>query len=442
MTRKTIQPRALLIIVSVITVLLLGGSFILNRIVFKAEPVNTALFFSPQLTNVKPESEFISTIKTSLDKPAWLAALELNVVYDENLLRPLDFVTLPGWETQKVTTSNNLVHWAILPSPDRGTIVELNGEQALAQIKWKGLKNGTQTLKFEPSTTMMMAVDAQNSPSLYNAVASYQDAIVTIDDRVSATPSVEFKLTDSNISSSNSLGTQKIVAVEAVGGVDTAAVMVSLKYPARVKIEFGLSEALEGSVEVQKIDSHFLVKVAGLQANSTYFYRVVVDDSRGATRYNSPLKTFQTGQAATGTAVDQAKSQLIIFPTSTQQTTNVIAIIRNSNGQVLTEVLPTFTAISGQVKLTRPSQLGGLTFTEATNDLGTRQAARLGVAANNQNISEDTVIFDPNLVDPVEPSYEEADALPWNRQTGLLVGGLVILALFSGLSLMKAARIK
>lgn len=439
MTNHSLSTRFLFVLVSISTLLLIFGSAALQRIVFRAEQADSAVFLTPRVAYTKPNDTITYQLRSTIDGTALVPAAQFTFNYDPTSLEVVEAKTTNQWQSKKFVTKDKRIAWALVPAENIGVTAEISGLVEFGSLKFRALKEGEAKVSLVLDETVMSAVDASQSPSFYNAATSVQDAVLTVSNDiklpVASTEPVPIPLppevTDYN--------TQRLITVDELIASDSALLLIRSQFPTAAVVDFGTSPTalinrLEGS-EQESTDT--ILRLNGLEANQRYFYRVSLLDKATSSQTTGMLRSLTT-RASVDSATNY-RLELRLFPATHQNQTIAYVLVTDQDGAVVSNTKPAFKVTSGQAAISVVSGSGiyQAVIRSSLPSLQTVEVeSRIGEATASGKVT-----FDPNQQTRVQ-AKPASGIVPFEQNTKvflmILLGGLLVLVLV----FIKLARVK
>ncbi len=439
--RPLLTSRTLLVVVSLITIALLVGSLLLQRIVFHAAEMTSSVYLAPISFTVAPQGTVTFAPKVDLSTPTQLVGAELALKFDPKQFS-FDRINAPDdWQVIKNNQTDGLVEWAVVPKAADNNLAM--GTITLGSVSFIAKGSGTANISFDPSKTIVSVFDGGHSPSLYNAVSSLQDASGTISDSPDASkavaPPAENPVQTAPLSS---LG-QQILSTDIIALPTGAILKTTLRYPGKIALRFGRTEQLTNSLQPIGNDRQIVLPLAGLVPSTRYFFQITTTDSASGSLITSRVQSFKTiAEAANNAAIFPNKSVVSVFPGQAQSSTTMYMLLADAQGAAVTDQKPTLTLVSGQAKIAPLSQQNGAYQSVITSLTSEPQNVVIRATVNDQNIGQVTMRFDPKLTSAQSPNASSTQSISWDSKTIILLVGVLIGIFLVGLVLVRAARAK
>lgn len=428
-----LSTRTIFVIVSLLTLVLLIGSTIVDRLVFRADQVSASVVTLPSSIQLAIGEQTALAVQVDSIAPASVAAAEFTWQFDEKSLEIVRVTPASGWQTKKTITSDGALRWVLIPTGEQGQLTSVTGPTVVGSVTIKAKAAGTALLKPLAAETRLAAVDPDAPTSIYNAVSSVQDTSIVVSASgtprpASATDTLPDTVTQPTESTS---AVQQIRSTEAFIYPTSALVFVALRYPAVISIEFGLTPALGNTIELLEPTTNHVGRLEGLKESTRYYYRVVTRSVEGNSQVVSSLYSLAT-QPASQSAPDPAHSELKLFPGTARAAASAYIILRDQDNNPVLGQPPTVEVTSGQASITATSTALGRYAYTITSDSARSQTVRVRASSSGQLIAEQSVRFDPAYSAPV-PEPVRSTAVELSRGVIiLLAGGLLLVGLLAG----------
>lgn len=338
--------RLLFILTSLITVTLLLGSAVLQRLVFRAEPTSATVGFSVDSFTLGSGQEMAVKIDLTVDRPVTILAGELVVNYPDQSLILTSVVAEPGWrlaKTKPETGALRLVVEAVgqAPSP-------VNQSTSLLTINFVARAPGLAFLEIAAAKTRLALTDPNLPSSVLELLAGGEKIIGSVANRLVQEPIVSQlpaspALKDSPPPAVDQL--PRAVARQVVLGSRSAVFFFQSPSPTVSIIRYGDSR-LSQSVKTATPQNDSALVIGGLQVGKRYYYRAELETT-DQTKILGSLQSFQTLQAGQGplqsdhsslVAVGGAESRIFFFARDSQDrpvlAENVVILTENDQVKI------------------------------------------------------------------------------------------------------------
>src|SRR3989344_7062317 len=98
MNNRFISTRTAFILVSLVTLVLIIGSAVLSRVVFKAASSTATLYFSQFAISAKSEASFTVDVLADLSAPTDLTGVQIELNFDPKILEPTNAEPAALWK--------------------------------------------------------------------------------------------------------------------------------------------------------------------------------------------------------------------------------------------------------------------------------------------------------------------------------------------------------
>lgn len=434
MTSGQLTNRTLLVIVSIITLILLLGSTFLERIVFKAEQVYSPLYLEVDQARHKLGDQVSLKIMSDLSSPTFLSGAQLAITYDSALVSLDNLSPSPSWQTVKEQTNDGQLSWALQLGRDNAAGVLTSGQLLIGQATFTAKQVGVVNFHLIEGQSILAAVDQDQGLIPYNAASSLQSVSISISTADAAATSLP-TVTATSLNTADQLNepkysAQRVVSSQVLPLANSAVVLTRLQYVGKVRVDFGLTDQLGTSVESLEASAWPTLKLSGLTESTRYYYKLTALDSEYNSQISSNIQSFTTSAIGIG-PVDSSQSQVIAYPPKASSQADVLVLLRNSQGQPLTDLQPTLSVAEGEATLSTLNEANGLYQAQLTASGTEKQLVKVRLNLDAQKSIESYVLFDPNYQQPTLAAQQSFYSLAWNNLTLAtvlaLVGSLVLL---------------
>ncbi len=422
---KVISPRRMFVILSIVTLILLVGSAILQRTIFHAAQANTAIYLSPAQSTIAPLTNQSLQVHTNISGSSYVASVEISLKYSD-IIKVTDTQAAVGWQSEKVTNDNGLIQWVLVPSTDIGPLAQINGDTTIGTIDYQATKTGSSSFIFDGSTQIMV-VDSSQNPSLYNAASSLQSAFVLASASGTSTNTGTSTLPTSSIKPIDYQASQ-VLSVNALAGATDAEITTTANTSVMATVDFGTDQNnLASQIKTNLASVNPAVTLLGLTPNTRYYYKVTTTDTVKSSQQVSSIYSFVTkSMAVAGTVA--AKAEIQTLPTLAKDTSTIYFVPIEDTGKVISGSSPTVLVSSGQATVSDVQKQGDIYFATITPVVKTAQTIGINIAVAGQTIGATKISFDPNRV-----STTTATSTPTNNSGSILASPLVLAVIFIGL---------
>ncbi len=430
------SSRLAFVFVSLATLILLIGSVLLQRIVFKAAESESSFYMLPTSFSVRPEGTVELALRSNFSIPAYVVAGQIAITYDENQLEFVEMTPTSNFVTEKVVTAAGEVLWAFVPAPSHGLVARLQSDVVIGTVSFRALAESATTVAIDPSRTIISAIDPEGTSALYNAVVSTQGSVGQISENANAA-TIEVPETDEQ--PSETPGTlQQIIRTEAVIYPDQAVILAELRYFAKTEIRLGTSATtLSQSVISTDANTAHAIRLNGLEPATQYYYQVVSQNAAGDTAAVSQVKTFTTPSLSTD-SVAADESELFAVSPLAGLVTDIYGQLRDTAGNAVVADSVTFRVGEGEAVITVADDV--LPRIQVRSLSSQKQKVAIEAVAADTVIARTAVLFDPTLEQAAEPALTAAASLPLNRTVQLAILAALAVLLTAGLILARLVR--
>lgn len=425
-------------IVSLITLALLVGSVVLQRIVFRAAESQASVFLTPSTFIVKPQGLVSLDIVSNFSQEAFVASSQFVVEFDPKHLEFNSAVASSGFTTTKVTPSEGKISWLLSPAKSQGIVGLYNGQTTVGRLNFLATTEGGTTISIDPRLSVISAVDPEGKYALYNAIRSTQNAVGEITNLSNST-----KVTPTTVGLDQPNGTifstQRIASSKVIPLDSRALIAVDLRYLGNIEVNFGPTEELGNKLIGVGIDTTHLIDLQGLASNANYFYQLKVLSENGKTIITSPVRTFVTVGSGDG-PIDANLSELVPVTQLPANKTDVLVVLRNEKGEVVEPKEIELKIITGEATVVPVAQTNPYIVTTSTA-LGSRQTVTLGAYVDNKEIDRAEITFDPGRTQQFSPEINSDLSVKFDRSVQLTLASLLAVLLLSGLVLVRLLKV-
>lgn len=429
------STRLAFVFASLATLILLIGSVLLQRIVFKAAESESSLYLAPTSFSVQPSGTFELTLRSSFSIPAYVAAGQVTIRYSESQAEFVEMVPTANFTTKKVAVANGEVQWAFVPSPSHGLVAQLKGDVALGTVTFKALAESATTIEVDPSRTAISAIDPEGAYALYNAVVSTQGSVGQIAENAAATvtaPESVEELTEAP-------GTlQQIVRVDALSYPEQAVVLAELRYFGNLEVRFGTEAThLSQSVVSVTADTAHAIRLNGLESGQQYYYQVASLNTAGDVAAVSQVKTFTTPPISSE-AISSEMTKLFAVSPLASFVTDVYGQLRDAAGGAVAAGSVAFRVSEGEAAITVADD--ALPRVQVRSLSGQKQKVTVETVDGDVVIAKTSLLFDPTLEQAAEPTVNAGATLPLNQNVQLAILAALAVLLTAGLIMVRLIK--
>ncbi len=440
MSRPVASTRTVFVLVTLVTLILIVGSAILNRIVFKAASADAALYFDQSTVSIKPETNFTVNVLAQLSSAADISGAQFELNFDPSVLKLTDASPAASWKQAYSKSDEGKLLIAIVPL---GNVVHTDKASSgleLVTLTFRSVAEGVSGLTLT-NTNAMLAVSAPPlSKGIENVVQSVVDAQVRVSTTAPAAPSSDNLKVDATATTDNQLtfSSQRLISTEQVLTPDSAVILVRLEHPARVSVAFGQTATLGNRADYSTRTDQAAVRIAGLTAGQRYFYQVVAEDDDAANRVLGQVKSFELPTLSATGKVDRA--ELTVFSNRTANDATAYALFFDSDQKVVSGLAPQLQVDKERVSATRFGEVTGL-YQASLRSLETKKlTVRLALTLDGQQYATASAVFDPSNENAPSKLNQPLLGLQLDQPTINLILALVAGLILLGLGFYKLAR--
>lgn len=429
---RVVSTRVTFILATLVTILLLAGSAILQQIVFRAEQEFAALTVSPTTFRVSQGQLVDLKVNSTALNPVIATGLQVSLGYEPTKLTFKEAVPPIGWQTLRLVTATDAIDWVVAPLASAPPLVTLQGETTLGTVRFLATGAGVTAVKINQETTLLAAVDPVNGNFVYNAAESVQGSAGTV--TASNTSDLTFPETKvppvvpEQVSDDSRFGTQRVLSSHVEASSSSSLVFVTLATSGKVTVEFGPTSALGNAVETTQDKVAHVISLSGLEVNQQYYFRVIGEETQQRSRVVGAIKSFKTITEGVGT-LSPGRSETLAFPVKAKQSSELFVFPRDDEGKTI-NASDLSVEIEGDAKLGSISSLGGYYRVEVATATDKKQAVKLTAKFGATALEPRTVVLDPNYEEPKLLAAKSELVLVWNDKTmATLVGGAILLFL-------------
>lgn len=438
MNGRLISTRTTFVLVSLVTIILLVGSIVLNRIVFKAATASATLYFSQSTVQAKPDTTFSTNVSVNLSAPADITGVQFELSFDPKILKFVNIQPAIFWKQIFSKVDNGKLFLVMVPSERKaltyGAVSELN----LANLTFTTLAEGVTSLTLTPSMTLLAVSNTPGSRGIENIIESVLDAQVRVASGAIKTPNDNSLKNETLNQEELVFSSQRIISTSQILTPNSALIFIILEQPARIAVAFGTTDNLGNRADYRSLSDQAVVRIAGLEPGKRYFYQVMAEDDNATNRVVGQLKSFTLPVLSSKNKVDRA--QLIVFPTRAATTASAYAMFFDEDNAVIGGLSPQLQLNNANVTATKFSEVDGL-YQATFNSLNAKkQIVRFTLLLNDRQYDNTTALLDPNLNDSTPVSSKIFSTLKFNQRAINLILVLIASLLLLGVSFYKLAR--
>lgn len=432
------------IVVSIVTVILIAGSAILQRIVFKADVAESTVYFQQSTPVVKPGSTVELRVVSDVTNAASIAGAQFAVSFDPDRVSFTDIVDAANWQTISTRKQTSTIAWVMVPAS--ANLVESNGASTVsfATLRFFAQSEGSAVFSYEPSETIIAISSPPSSRSLANAVTNVQSGQVSINDLAVPSPAPTEEAIAENSSSQEIQGgftSQRVIATEPLLGSAAALLLVRTQHPSKIAVGFGPTTDLGLLAENAVVASEAAIRLSGLEPGKRYYYQISAVTPDGSSRSLSQTKSFVLPQEV-ASASSIASARFEVFPSTFDTSTTAYAAFYDQEGRVISGLNPVVSSKSGNLTIGGIGELSGLYQAPVTASERGKTVIRLSLTANEKEYAARSVLFDPNPENRITTADFGFPVLASNQKTTFLILGLLLALFVFGVGFLRVARAK
>lgn len=438
MNGRLISTRTTFVLVSLVTIILLVGSIVLSRIVFKAATASATLYFNQATVQVKPDTIFSTDVSVNLSASADITGVQFEVSFDPKILKFITIQPAIFWKQVFSKVDNGKLFLVMVPSERKALTYGAASSLHLANLTFTTLAEGVTSLTFTPGMTLLAVSNTPSSKGVENIIESVLDAQVRVASGAIKTPNDNSPKVETLTQDELVFSSQRIISTSQILTPNSALILVTLEQPARITIAFGATDALGNRADYRALSDQAVVRIAGLETGKRYFYQVMAEDDNATNRVLGQLKSFTLPVLSLKNKVDRA--QLIVFPTRAATTVSAYAMFFDENNAVIGGLSPQLQLNNANVTATKFSEVDGLYQATLSAIDAKKQIVRSTLSLNDQQYDNTTALLDPNLNDSTLVSSKIFSTLKFNQKAINLILVLIASLLLLGVAFYKLAR--
>lgn len=424
------------ILVAIITIILLAGSVVLQRIVFSAEESSSSVYISPANFIVKPNSQIKLTVISDFSIPAFVTAGQFVFKYDDTHLDFVESRVGSNLKTEKIVAQGDKIYWAVTPNPSIGIVGKFKGNLTIGQLIFDVKDTGSTRVSLIPNMTIISAIDPQGSNALYNTVTSVQESIGEITNNTDIN-TVGSDINEEIINQESSYSTQKITRNTVVALAEGALHIVELNKLGLVNILYGKTNDLRNLIKTSTVSTNQSLKINDLDPDTKYYYQIKVLSPDSKHIFSDPVKTFNTKKISSSQIVDRA--ELIVEDSTPSKKTNIFAVAFDQENNIISPTDLEFSVVDGDATIS----VVGESYPQqvlVTSLINKEQKVSVAVSLTGKKLSEININFNPENVDKSGVSTEVKTS--FSASTQMTLATLLLVILLTGLALVRLLRVK
>lgn len=439
MSRRVVSTRTAFVLVSFVTIVLIVGSALLSRVVFKAASSSATVYFSQASIQAKPETSFKVDVLADLSAPADLTGVQLELNFDPKIVTPTSIRPSSFWKEVFSKVYNGKLFLVMVPVDGQVQSNLPATGLSLASLTFTTLAEGATNLTLTAANTLVAVASTPGAKGVENVVDSVVDAEVSVSSTAITTPNGDLlKINAVTTQDEIVFSSQRILSTSSILTPNSAVILVHLEHPARVSVAFGATTALGNRADYSTRTDQAAVRIAGLTAAQRYYYQVVAEDDDASSRVLGQIKSFEIPVLSSGTTVDRA--ELTIFPARAATNATAYAVFYDQENKVVGGLNPELKVDADRVSATKFSEVAGL-YQSVLGSLETKkQTIFSAVLLDGQELAGANAIFDPALANTTVTASQTFLSIKWDQKTINLLLALVAGLFLFGVGFYKLAR--
>lgn len=439
MRSSLISTRTAFVLVSLVTLVLIVGSVVLSRIVFKAASSTATIYFSQSTVNAKPETAFNVNILADLSAPADITGVQLELNFDPKILKPTDTQPVALWKQVLSRVENGKLVLVLVPLENQTQTSKAVTGMDLVRLTFTSLVEGATNLSLTPANTLLAVTNATGAKGVENIVEAVVDTQVRVSSTAVPSPiNDSLKIEGATSQEDLVFSSQRIISTSQVLAPNSAVLLVRLEHPSRVSVAFGQTTALGNRADHSTRTDQAAIRIAGLEAGTRYYYQVVAEDENATNRVLGQIKSFELPVMSSANVIERA--ELTIFPARSATNAMAYAVFYDKEGKVVGGLEPSLQSDTEKTSATKFSEVAGL-YQAALSSFDTKkQTAHYTLLSNGQKYSTADAIFDPSLDTTKVSTNQPLLGLSLDQKTINLILALVAGLFVLGLGFYKLAR--
>lgn len=439
MSRRLVSTRNSFVLVSIVTIVLIVGSAILSRVVFKAASSSATLYFGQSSIQAKPDSTFKTDILADLSAPAGLTGVQLELNFDPKIVNPTDIKPAALWKQVFSRVNNGKLFLVMVPVEGQIQSNQAVSGMSLATLTFTTLAEGATNLTLTAANTLLAVASTPGAKGVENVVESVVDAQISVSSTaIVSTTDDSLKINAITTQDELVFSSQRIVSTSHILTPSSAVILARLEHPARVSVAFGGTTALGNRADYSTRTDQAAIRIAGLEAGQRYYYQVVAEDDDATNRVLGQIKSFELPVLSPGTAVD--RSELTIFPARSATAATAYAVFYDQENKVVSGLNPELKVDTDRVSATKLSEVAGLYQSVLGSLESKKQTFSTALLLDGQELTSAVAIIDPALATSTVKSSPTFLAIKFDQKTINLILALVAGLLLLGVGFYKLAR--
>lgn len=432
------SSRRTAVILSIVTLILLLGSVLLQNIYFKADQISSSVFFSPTTFTAQPNQRVELAIKAVAEGTAVIGGAQFSIEYDQRLLRFESVESAASWQLIDSKTENGVTTIVFLPEPSTGAATRISQEATFGIVVFTALSEGQGTIRYRASDTIISAFDTAQEKPYYNAIRSLQDAtgLISVSGRgATSLPRQVLSETTAPVVSG-----QKVLEANVLPAASAAHLLVRLQYAAPVVVRFGTSTELLSTLESTEAAEHHSLQLSGLSPDTRYYYSLEVFTVDKKSSIRSQLRSFVTAPNGSG-VTDQSATLIRAFPETARNETQIIVALRDTT-QSAVAVSATSAVVGGDARVVTQTTTSGIHTAVIQSLSPVAQTVRVATTTTDGAVVSQSVVFDPNRAESIQPTDKTDEKIVLNNKALSLLFALLAGMMLFGFLFIRLAKSK
>lgn len=438
------SPRFHFILVVFITLFLLIGSTILQQLVFKADQETATLVLSPATFRTTEGAVVDFDIQNASADTVFATGLQVELEVDVDKLELVEALPKVGWRTLVLQQTPGKVHWLLAPAAAESTIAEVADQTSLGRVRFKATSAGTTSLTLSEQATILAAVDPAQGNFVYNAAVGVQSTSGTISSlselNLDFPETAVTTLTAPETNREPLFGAQRITSTYAAATARDALIFITLAYPGRVSVEFGLTPQFGNLVESINENTSHVLRLASLDPEGQYYYRVIGEQAGEQSRVVGVTRSITLPAVSATNQFSVEQSEVIAFPNKTDRLASIYAFPRDASGAAVTDTSITLNPSEGVVVAAPKKQAGYWQFDVAGTVAQKEVMAFRPNLENGTMLASASIVFDPNYSPTKRTTSVQELVLEWNQRTMMFMLGAAFILFLLGFLFVRLVR--
>ncbi len=440
MNRRFVSTQIAFFLVSLVILVLLVGSVVLGRIVFKAASAGATVYFSQLTVQAKPGTTVSVNVLADLSAAVNMSGVQLEVNFDPKILKLASSQPAALWKQVFSKVGSGKLFLVMVPLEPGALIDKASSGLNLALLKFTTLEEGSTNLTLTPALTMLAVFGAPGTKGVENIVETIVNTQVRVTSQATTvTPEDDKPIIDA-VFTGDKLGfsSQRIISTSQILTANSAVILVRLEHPSRISVAFGQSLAFGNRADYSTRVDQAAIRIAGLNSGQRYFYQVEAVDDNATNRVLGQVKSFELPVISSANTVDRA--ELTIFPTGAVTSATAYAVLFDRDNKIVGGLAPQLQVDNEPVSATKFSEVAGLYQATLGSFSAKSQTVRYLLLLDGQKLAGVTAVFDPPLDNSVVNSGQSFLAIKFDQKTINLILALVAGLILLGLGFYKLVR--